>query len=136
MDTTKKIVLGIRVISMLIGGAIVAWFASLYFRMISLYPDANFWYFTSNTSTNLGLALLFHFALFVLVLLPIYPPKTMQKFGLALIGTICLAVGRAFMVPITGFFYWYGFNEPLGLVMIVVAIILIILAYRKDSAAT
>ncbi|MHA2142534.1 MAG: hypothetical protein ACXADC_17865 [Candidatus Thorarchaeota archaeon] len=136
MNTKNKVVVGIRVISMLVGGAIVAWFASLYLRMLSLYPDANFWYFTSSTITNLSLALLFHFALIVLVLLPIYPPKTAQKFGFALVGTICLAVGRAFTVPITGFFYWVGFNEPIGLGLTVVAFVFIILAYRPDSDAT
>jgi len=116
---------------MIIGGAILAWFASLYMLMLSRVPDANFWYFTSSPFTNLSYALLFHFALFVLVLLPIYPPKTARKFALALVGAICFAVGRAFMVPITLFFYWVSFNEPLGLVLILVGIVMVVLAYRK-----
>jgi hypothetical protein len=133
MSESNKIVIALRVISFIIGGAILAWFGYMYIRAITLYgPGINFWYFTSSSMTNFGLTALVHLALFVLVGMALYPGKTPVSFVLILTGTSCLAVGRALMTDI-GSWFFYAINPLLGMVLMVVGILAIAIAGWMDS---
>jgi hypothetical protein len=133
MDMKRTIMLAIRGISFIGGVLILAWFGYLYMSAVARgYVITNFWYFTSSTTTNFMLALLFHFALCVLVGVSLYPGKTPVSFVLILIGMSCVAIGRAFTVPLVGFFYLHGINDPLGMALLLIGMLLLILGLRQD----
>lgn len=127
MTGRNKIVIALRVISIIIGGAILAWYGNMYVRVITLYgPEVNFWYFTGNSMTNFGYALLAYFAFFVLVGVAAYPGKTPVSFLLILTGAVCIAVGQALMVNL-GFWFYFAMNGPLGIVLTLVGVMALIL---------
>ena len=128
MTGRNKIVIALRVISIIIGGAILAWYGNMYVRVITLYgPEVNFWYFTGNSMTNFGYALLAHFAFIVLVGVAAYPGKTPVSFLLILTGAVCIAVGQALTVNL-GFWFYVAMNGPLGILLTFVGVMVLILA--------
>ena len=133
MTGRKKIILALRGSSFIIGAVILAWFGSIWVRILTLYgPGVNLWYLTHYSDVNFGYALLAHFAFFVLVGVALYPGRTPLSFGLILTGASCIALGQALMVNL-GAVFFFAMDGPLGIAITLTGFVTLIIAAIVES---
>ena len=109
------------------------------FVMLTLVPswlpysdEIPFWYFTSNSSTNVGFAIAIAWSVCALILWPLTAPKTLEEAGLAFIGYSFIAIGFGFVAPTRfSFMGVRGMSPELGYVLMIFGGMALVYSYVR-----